>query len=131
MVKQNNSSDEVSWNLSQLFINEIGNLLNEASRNYVNRNYSKSFDDLKAVSMRVVAYLNEEEIEKLDKLEKNFYKNSNNTIKNGFEKPTIKILKALKLQLYYYTEYNNCLLKLLRKYGLLIPLKEDTTEMSA
>jgi len=120
---------EVSWNLSMILIAEIGNLLNHASNNYVKRNYGKAFDYLKAVKMRVVAYLSKDEINKLSDMEDKAYKyiefskpKGFNPIGESYYENTFKLWKLLD-------EYNTFLFSLLRKYGLLIPMKEDTSKL--
>lgn len=126
---EDNRTEEVSWNLSQILISEIGNLLNNASHNYVKRNYAKTFDYLKAVKMRIVAYLSEAEIKNLCILEEKAYKYMEVRKPHGFKPITPEQSKNNFLLWKLLDEYNTTLFILLRKYGLLIPMKEDTSKL--
>lgn len=125
-------NEKASWNLSQLLIMEIGNLLSRSSDAYVSGNYSKAFENLKAVSMRVVSYLEQEEYEKLIDLESNmsmFVRGIK--LRRPFEKRhEVSLIAEMKLQK-KLDEYNKLIFFLLKKYGLLIPAKKDLTDLQA
>ena len=121
--------ERVSWNLRQLLIYDIGDLLRSASVQYVKRNYAKVFDYLKAAKMRVVAYLNAEEIQKLADMEIKAYGYINATKPTGFNTLSEDTKKNQKDLWLILDSYNNLLFSLLKKYGLLIPIQEDLTKL--
>lgn len=125
---EENTSEKVSWNLSQGIINEISYLLQGASRYYISGNISKALFYLQSVRMRISSNLTKEEIEGLREIEKEFMININKTITKGFEK-TDKQREGFVNVCITYTKYNDLVMSYLGKYGYLIPPKEDNTRL--
>lgn len=125
--------EQTSWNLSQLKINLIGNLIQEATYGAVRNNYIKFFDCWRQIALIIDNRIEPEERLQVELLEKNVYVNGVKTISeeenpNLLEdertKPRPTVFKFLTEK---YAKYVNSLLK---KVGL--DIKEiDTSEEEA
>lgn len=134
MVEINEKTEQASWNLSQAMINELANLLSAASYHFVRGRYGQSLIHLEAVRMRLAATITNDERQEFRDLEKTLHTLLNQeTSIHPFEQESIfkwnteslpKIHELLDI-------YNEKLMLCLKKYGLLIPPKEDKTRMMA
>lgn len=131
---ENNSKEKkeqkVSWNLSESLIQEIGDLLKEASRTYIQNHFDKTFSILKAVRMRIIDRLKDDELKIFVDMENKMYLLSK--LKNNREDFGAQSLENLKYSYEFWKlldDYNNMLLKTMRKYGYLIQAKEDKTRL--
>lgn len=124
-------TEQVSWTLSMALINQLSDLLREATRLYLNGDIEKAFFRLKAVRMRIIQNLkqtksNPERKQCLDK-EIEFFKlklNKEELIENK-----IKYIETKQEQMRVYEDYNTLLMDLLEKYGYLIKKREDNTNI--
>lgn len=130
-MSKEEENEQVSWNLSQIIIVEIGNNLRIASDLYYQRRFFDCFMKLKSVGMRVNPYLSVDEIGNLKTIEDSIFKKNSKTKRVGFGKPTGEAAQAFGSIRIKVDEYNNKLLSLLKKYGLLIATKEDKTKIRA
>lgn len=126
--REETSTEIVSWNLSQGIINEISYLLQHASQYYISGNPPKALYYLQSVRMRISPNLSEEEIKELRKLENEFMISIQKSVTRGFEK-TDGQKEAYVNVCAKYTIYNDKVMNALKKYGYLIPPKEDKTIM--
>lgn len=125
--------EEVSWNLSQIIIIEIGNNLRIASDLYYHRRFFDCFMKLKTISMRIIPYIDLTEKSELKKIEKQifFINGKCFPIKQGFTKLNEEMIKSFFDLRLNVDKYNNFLLFLLKEYGLLIQMREDRTKITA
>lgn len=119
--------EKVGWNLAQSIIQEIGDLLASASRCYVRVDFDGMMKNLIAIRLRLV--LKEDEIEKLQNIEKGFWVAYNKSTTNQFKNITKEQIKALNESHTKAKQYSDILMALLKEYGYLIPPKEDTTKL--
>jgi len=140
MENQTKKTEEASWNLSQHLINEIAGLLKSASY-LISGNDTREdallriqgcFKSLRAIRFRMVSYLTTEEVKSFRSKEDNFDKLIiPPCVNTGFgskeyDKWELKSLKELPKEI---DQYNQSIMNALKKYGLLIPPKEDRTKM--
>ena len=124
----NSGTEKVGWNLAQGILQEISNLLQGASRNYIDSNYIKAFSYLRAVRMRVPE-LKEDELKIAIDKENQFAMLSYQAQGKGFTYS--KNATEASLLIYrLYGKYNDLILGYLKKYGYLIPPKEDRTNLN-
>ena len=109
-------------------INEITYALQGASRYYIAGNPAKALYYLQTVRMRISANLDEEENNELRKIEKKFMEDIRKASYRGFEQ-TEKQKEYFVQVCITYTYYNDLVMKYLKKYGYLIPPKEDNTRL--
>ncbi|MGA2130632.1 MAG: hypothetical protein ABSG05_03425 [Candidatus Pacearchaeota archaeon] len=127
-------SQEVAWNLSQAIIEQIAIILNAATNNYIRYNFETCFRNLKAIRMIIVANLKQDEREKFVEKEKEL----NNTF--GLQVTTysgFNLSKKVEFSKNYGSEliknldsYSELLMDTLKKYGYLIPPKEDKKNLN-
>ena len=128
--------EEVAWNLSQAIIDQIGLLISSFVKNYKVYDYEKAFRDMKSIRLIIVANLNTNERtdtkskeKSLDFLlsQRSFASNKDgfdNTKQIEFSKKNGKdLIKNLD-------DYVELLMDLLKKYGYLIPVKEDKKNLN-
>jgi hypothetical protein len=125
---EENTTEKVSWNLSMGIINEITYALQGASRYYIAGNPAKALYYLQTVRMRISANLDEEENNKLRLIEKDFMENIRKSSYRGFEQTEKQRQSFVKVCI-IYTYYNDLIMSYLKKYGYLIPPKEDNTRL--
>lgn len=120
--------DKVSWNLAAGIIMEIQNLLAKANTNYISGRITKCFHCLKAIKMRIIQNLSQEERLHLKKLEEEIHKKmyalESTSTEDGKE---WHIAKGEVCNL--VENYNETILDLLDKYGFLIEKKQDYKKM--
>lgn len=130
-MEKSDNKEKVSWNLAEALIEELGDLLKQASRNYVQNNFDKVFSILKAIRMRIVDRLTDEELKMFIDMEDNLYILSNKKKQTGdFGKPNKETIESGYKFWKTLDNYNNTLLKTMRKYGYLIGAKQDKTQLS-
>jgi len=141
---EENTNQEVSWNLSQQIINQIGYLLQKASSDYANGKIYPCFVSTTEVSLFLEPHLTNEEKNKLIGLENNFNRtimqiNEASQIKerDEFEYYTLKtkktrlnIKKLISERIKILTTYRKLILNLLDKYGFSVSRKKDNTKIS-
>ena len=120
--------ETVGWNLSQGIINEITYLLQGATRYYIAGNIPKALYYLQGVRMRISPHLDEKEMGEMRRIEKDFMANIHKASTKGFAR-TDNQKGAYVSVCIIYTLYNDLLMGHLKKYGYLIPKKEDRTIM--
>jgi len=113
------NSEQVSWNLSQALINEISSLLLQSNTQYLQGKIDQAFFSLKAIKLRIIQNLSEEECQAFRKLENLSF---------------LKLEKATEQQKLFligrnYENYNNLVMRSLQKYGFLIPFKQSSKQM--
>ena len=118
---------QVSWNLSQMLLQEISELLYISSHAFVERRLSKAFESLKGVRMRIVQSLNQEERKQLSTIEEQarqriLIENSVGMPSNIYDGNRGKLAKIVEV-------YNDMIMDMLEKYGYLIAKKEDVKKV--
>jgi hypothetical protein len=113
-------TDKSAWNLSIALLYEMQNLLQAASNNYLAGRIDMWFFNLKAVKMRIIADLDEDERLKLKKLEVD--------IAIALENWRLKKGSAAAVE--QIENYNEQLFDLMEKYGLLLKKARDTTRIN-
>ncbi len=116
---------QVSWNLSQSLIAEIGNLLHQASTHTLHEKYWLAFDCLKAAKLRFIHSLNPKERKEFEAQEKVITKYLKYHIMElEYLNPNMwhKIRNIIRLET---DKYNTLVMDTLNKYGYLIPPKEN------
>ena len=128
--QNNNKEQKVSWNLAEALIQELGDLLKEASKNYIRNDFDKSFGILKAIRMRVVDRLKDEELEMFIGMENQMYLLSKQKkAKGDFGVQSRENLESSYRFWRMLDDYNNKLLRTMRKYGYLMESKGDRTKL--
>lgn len=121
--------EKAGWNLAEHFISQLAGLIQGASRYYIECDYIKAFAHMRAARMLINPNLSAEEKTALLDLERKFVESLKQTIAKGFEQ-TEKIALA-KVQVFLlYGEYSDKVMDLLKKYGFLVPPKEDKTKLN-
>jgi len=128
-------TEQVSWTLSLVLIQQLGNLLQQATYYFLKGDIENAFFRLKAVRMRIIQNLKEKskdkERTKCFEIETEFSKNkiirdiNSDGIINNADKRKIK-----ENQMRLYENYNTLIMDLLEKYGYLIRKREDNTRIS-
>ena len=117
-------TEKVSWNLAAGLLQEIQLHLIRASNFYLAGNLERWFYQLKAVKMRIISSLNQEERLALKNLETeimyDIVPHSN---------PIINRSKKEHAALHIET-YNESLFDMLEKYGYLVQKQEDRTRIN-
>lgn len=116
-----------AWNLAQGFMFEIKNSLARSTNYYISKRFDKGFACLVAAKMRIEGFLNDDEEkefkkkeEAMDKLTQQLY------FLDDWDETEVKKTNLIRAQLKQgYEEYNNQLMKALKKYKISIPEKED------
>ena len=106
-------TQQVSWNLSQSIIMEIGNLLQRANTYYLSGHLDQWFFSLKAIKMRFIQSLEPKEREELAELELN-----------------IISMGSFKLAMIQVENYNERIMDLLQRYGYAMKLRDDLTNIN-
>lgn len=136
-TRKMSETEQVSWNLAEQIILQIGNLMQQATVTFLKGNISACFFHYKEIKLLVFADLNDEERERLIKLEKEFNSNSvylNQELlgrlnKEVYHKIQSKIIEGIEKANSSLQEYRETLVKLLSKYGYHISKKEATNKM--
>mgnify|MGYP001205018716 CR=1 FL=1 len=147
MVKSTEKAEEkelspqqaLEWNLASNFINEIAYLLMGASNSAIEGNAIQEYKFLRQIRARIVPIINSDEFSMCCQLEK-FISNGiylldsfNFSNISAVEKENKEFLKnrseLRSFSVNKLCEYNDYLLKLLKKYGLFIPTKRDRTKI--
>ena len=105
---------------------QISILLTNADTGFVAGSLGIGMRNLKAVRLKISSNLDEKERKELDEEEQKFWKSFNITKTKGFDVPSTKNLAGAYDK---YSEYNDLLMKYLKKYGFMIPNKTDKTDM--
>lgn len=122
--------EQVSWNLSEALIQQLGGLLQQASVYYVDRRYPRCFDCLKAIKLRVIQSLSEEERNNfITKEEDIMLRNNLDSNEKLIQKEYPKWLDNRKKLVMAIDSYNTLLMDTLQKYGYLIKKQEDVKRM--
>lgn len=139
-MASDNVNEQVAWNLAAALLQSLQQNLDKASDNYLKENLKEAFYCLKAVKMRVIQNINDEEEEGLIVLE-NKLQPAINAVrilkqrKQSFQSIDSKEQETLSKIVFdgwnTYEEYNNTLMKILEKYGYLIGKKEDASQIHA
>ena len=136
MEKNNTQGDKdkknkVSWNLAEQLIQELGDLLKEASYYYTRKDFDRAFGILQAIRMRIVDRLTDDELDKLVCKETQLYLLGKQKTKKGdFQQPTTKSIESAYQFWKGLDEYNTILLRVMRKYGYLMGSKTDKTVLN-
>jgi len=112
------SVEQSAWNLSQMLIFQISQLLQEASLFYTKGNVRKAYFKTREIRFLIHADLTEEEIKECKRLEKLFS-----------VLPSKRPMRAVQIQEYFLTKYREEIFNLLKKYGYLVSKKEESTRM--
>ena len=124
---------KVSWNASQGLIMELSNRRSYANSFYVNGKIRQAFNTLVAIKQSVIQSFDPDERESLRKIENKFDKVANYlyaSCSNSFNKElriAFSLSKSMAIKI--YSEYNDCLMDLLEKYGYLISEQTDSSRM--
>ena len=113
-------TDKSAWNLSQGLLFEIQTLLVEANSNYLSGHIDKWFFNLKAVKMRIIANLNQNERDEAKKLEEQISIDLENWRLRRSAKPAVEGIE----------KYNELLFDYMEVYGLLLKKERDTTRIN-
>lgn len=106
--------EKVAWNLSSGIILELQQLLTNANQCYLSGQIDKMFFTLKAVKMRIINCLSDEERTQLKKQETKF---------------SLAIQKSKRLGGIEAEEYNELIMDKLERYGFLIKKEKDRTNI--
>lgn len=124
--------EESSWNLAQWLIMELADLLKRANNFYIKRQFKEAFFCMHAIRYRISANLLEEEMQQLQSLEEQINKEIIlSKPADGFNNFTQENYAAINRLTKLYGTYNDNIMKSLKKYGYLIPPKEDKTNLTA
>ena len=130
-MEEKTKVEQVSWNLGEAIIMEIAGLLKVASGHYVKREYGCTFDNLKAVKLRICADLDEDESKDFIKMEDAmFLLKAEAKDGRGWIVESKQLIASFKLWK-KLDEYNLLLMEALKKYGYHVPRKVDNTEIRA
>ena len=121
--------EQAGWNLAQHIIIELSKSLNGATENYISGHYSKAFSFLRGVRMRISPSLTPDEKDSLIKKEKELFKYTNSAKTDSFNSTSEQKIAFAKVFL-LYGEYNDLIMDNLKRYGFLIPPKEDKTKLN-
>ena len=134
VILKMDESKKVSWNASQGLIAEISNRRSYANTFFVMGDIRKAFNTLRAVKQSVIQSLNKPERKELEVIEEKFarysialYKTYSNSW-NGELNKAYSVSKKLSIKV--YSEYNDCLMDILDKYGYLIGEQSDSSKMN-
>ena len=122
-------TEQVAWNLAEHLIWEISNLLQNASNNSISGGYNKSFYNLRAIRLRITPYLDEEEKADMIRLEKRLFLALSRSTSSSFS--STEDNKNARIEVFEkYGEYNDSIMYALKRYGFLVPEKEDKTKLN-
>lgn len=110
---ENNAPEQVSWNLSQILIQEIGGLIAQGSYAYRKGRVNSCFFAFQEIRVLIHADLSKEEKEFLDGLDRQRRGLKSNDPKN----------------ISFVRKYREKIMDLLSKYGYLISKKIDEVKM--
>lgn len=116
MIGKPTETKELAWNLSQGLVMEISQLLVQANTYYTKAEYDKAFSIMRAIKLRFIQNLSQEERIRLTRKEIEFLK--------------AKKTRSVSKMGWNYEEYNIAIMDLLEKYGFLISKKSDATKIS-
>lgn len=123
-------TEQVSWNLSQMLIIQIGNLLSEASKYFIMGSISDAFVRIQSIRMLISHDLSEEELSSLLDLENKYGGQIINggNLNKGFKTDDRK-LKVFTDGRTYFIQYHGKVMNSLKKHGYSIPPKQDSSKM--
>ena len=133
-----NVTDQVSWNLAQQIIMQIGNLLQTASSAFLRGSLASCFYHYQEVKILIFADINDKEKKILSELEEKFYSSCGSLNKDAirvsvrpelFSKLEPYISQHKNTSSFILREYRETIISLLAKYGYHIAKKEDTGRM--
>jgi len=118
-------SEKVSWNLSEILIKQIGNLLAQASSNFIAGRIGNAFTMMQTIRMLIHQDLKKEEIKDLNTAEKDAKNMSNSAdLYKGFQIDAERQKKFFEGRL-KYVEYHNLVMDCLKRHGYSIPPKAE------
>ena len=130
-MENKKDTEKSAWNLSEAIIMEIGLHFQNSSRLYISQSFSKAFLELRTIVHRLSAYFTEDEQKEFRKLEDDMFYSINKSIpKSGFYNLNMEQAIAAAWVRKKYDRYNDCLMKIIKKYGLYFPNQKDKTKLS-
>ena len=130
-----NVTEQVSWNLSQQIIMQIGNLMSTASSDYLKGDYPSCFHKFREIRVLIGNDVSKEELAKLKEVEEriiSYIPYTNPTIKNKYHNKG-NLINYVNRQnndaVYVLFTYRELIIELLGKYGYHIAKKEETARM--
>lgn len=125
------SDTKVSWNMAQLLNIELSNLRQKANYHYIQGNFKRAVDSLKAMAQTAIHVMTKEERDKLKEIDKEF--KIPLIVYNGlgsFNPQEINKAKIASLKLSdSYSKYNEVLMDILNVHGFLGEYKKDAGSM--
>lgn len=121
-------SFKASFNMAQILISQIGNLLAQTNYNYVRGDIPLAFYCTQSIKMNIVQNLDQDERKKLNELESKLaelIENYNLVKRNKRDEAKVINKKIAGL----YLKYKEEVMDLLNKYGYLVSERQDASKM--
>lgn len=125
-----NVNEQVAWNLSEILIGQIGNLLQKANTEFINGKIANAFVSMQTIRLLINQDLAPEEITALNSAELEAIKIMNSgSIYTGFTTNESK-KKQYFLGRAIFVDYHNLIMGALKRHGYSIPPKPDSTRIN-
>jgi len=126
IVSMQSESEKVSWNLSEILIKQIGNLLAQANSNFIAGRIGNAFTIMQTIRLLIHHDLGEKEVKKILKSEEEATSMINNTdMYKGFNVDEGKKILFFDGRAKYVL-YHNLVMSCLKEHGYSIPPKAET-----